>query len=331
MTSDSIQDLIAQYMVGATAYVRNLSAAEDAVQKGQFNIAKVLRAAAHTQRILAMDAARLMAGKTDKAKLLEVISEEIKNFDSSNIFNAISVEQSHYQDKLKQFKVVREKLSEILDKSLDSLKSNDDIQESDVHQFIWGCYGCGYLVEGAPPDACSICGALGVEFEWFGPFYAATPEHLGQLTPQEMVEILESIPKQVSDAISGVDDEVLSKKPLKDEWCIKEIVGHIIETDKLFVKRVETVLKAQGVPEIPRTTPPWKLHEGKGYESLSADELIRRLKETRASSLKLVKDLKNEEWMRQGTLMGVANSILDLGSWLTNHDRGHLAQIKKLC
>jgi hypothetical protein len=277
-----------------------------------------------------MDAARLMAGKTDKANLLEIISEEIKNHKSSNIFNALSVEQSEYQDKLKQFKVVREKLTEVLDKSLDSLKSNDDVQESDVHQFIWGCYGCGYLVEGAPPDACNVCGALGVEFEWFGPFYAATPEHLGQLTPQEMIEVLESIPKQISDAISGVDDEVLSKKPSEEEWCIKEIVGHIIETDKLFVMRVETVLKAQGVPEIPRTTPPWKLHEGKGYESLSADELISRLKETRALSLKLVNDLKNEEWMRQGTLMGTANSILDLGSWLTNHDRGHLAQIKKL-
>jgi rubrerythrin len=331
MTSDSIQDLITQYKVGATAYVRNLVAAEDAVQNGQFNIAKVLRAAAHTQRILAMDAARLMAGETNKANLLEVISEEIKNHDSSNIFNALSVEQNEYEDKLKQFKVVREKLTEILDKSLDSLKSNDDIQESDVHQFIWGCYGCGYLIEGAPPDACNVCGALGVEFEWFGPFYAATPEHLGQLTPQEIIEILESIPDQISDAISGVDDEVLSKKPSEEEWCIKEIVGHIIETDKLFVLRVETVLKAQGVPEIPRTTPPWKLHEGKGYESLSADELISRLKETRASSLKLVNDLKNKEWMRQGTLMGTANSILDLGSWLTNHDRGHLAQIKKLC
>ena len=93
MTSDSIQELIAQYKVGATAYVRNLSAAEDAVQKGYFNIAKVLRAAAHTQRILAMDAARLMAGKTDEANLIKVISEEIKNLESRNIFNAISVEQ----------------------------------------------------------------------------------------------------------------------------------------------------------------------------------------------------------------------------------------------
>ena len=84
------------------------------------------------------------------------------------------------------------------------------------------------------------------------------------------------------------------------------------------------------MPEIPRTTPPWKLHEGKGYETLSASELVSRLKETRSNSLKLIKSLKNEDWVRQGTLMGTTNSILDLGSWLTNHDKGHLAQIKTL-
>ncbi len=331
MPSRQIQDLITQIQIGAVAYVRNLAVAEDAVQKGQFNIAKVLRAAAHTQRILAMGAARLMAGKTDKTNLLEVISKELKNCDSSSIFEALTEEQSEYQKKLKQFNVVREKLTEILDRSLNSLKSNYDVQESEVNQFIWGCYSCGYLVEGDPPDACKVCGALGVEFEWFGPFYAATPEHLGQLSPQEMFEILESIPKEVSDAISGVDDTVLSKKPSEEEWCIKEIIGHIIETDKLFVQRIETVLKAPGIREIPRTVPPWKLHEGKGYEALTAEELIHRLTETRAISLNLLKSLKNEDWVRQGILMGVTNSVLDLGSWLTNHDRGHLAQIKKLC
>ena len=330
MANNQIDDLIKQFEIGGMAYVRNLAVAEDAVQMGQFNIAKVLRAAGHSQRILAMGAARLMAGETDKDGLLELILKESTDGKSSKIFAAISKDQSEYQEKLKQFEVVKERLIDILNRSLASLKSNYDIQDSDVNQFIWGCYGCGYLVEGAPPDACQVCGALGVEFEWFGPFYAGTPEHLGQLSPQEMIKILESIPMEVSKVISGVDDKVLTEKSSEEEWCVKEIVGHVIETDKLFVKRINTVLKAQGVPEIPRTTPPWKLHEGMGYENLSAAELINRLQETRSSSLKQIKDLSDKDWMRQGTLMGTTNSILDLGSWLTNHDRGHLAQIKTL-
>ena len=331
MSTEKVQELTTLIEIGALAYVRNLSVAEDAVQKGQFNIAKVLRAAAHSQRILAMGAARLVADKTDKTFLLETISKELRNGDSSNIFQKLSGDHRQYQEKLHQFDAVRRKLADIIDRSLSSLETNDDIQESDVHQFIWGCYGCGFLVEGDPPDVCEVCGALGVEFEWFGPFYAATPEHLGQLSPQEMISILESTPRKVSDAISGIDEELLGKKPSEEEWCIKEIVGHIIETDKLFVKRIEAVLKAQGVPEIPRTLPPWKLHEGKGYENLSAAELVKRLEESRTASLELVKNLKNEDWIRKGTLMGTTNSLLDLGSWLTNHDRGHFAQIKRLC
>jgi rubrerythrin len=227
MSADIIQDLITQIQVGALAYVRNLSVAEDAVQKGQFNIAKVLRAAVHTQRILAMGVARLLADRTDKTNLLETIKKELKNKESSNIFKALFENQSEHQQKLKQFNMVREKLTEILDRSLKSLKSNYDIQESDVNQLIWGCYGCGFLVEANPPEACQVCGALGVEFEWFGPFYAAIPEHLGQLSPQDMIQTLESIPQEVSNIISGVDDKILSKKPSKEEWCIKEIIGHI--------------------------------------------------------------------------------------------------------
>ena len=43
MTSHQMQDLLSQIQIGAIAYVRNLSVAEDAVEKGQFNIAKVMK------------------------------------------------------------------------------------------------------------------------------------------------------------------------------------------------------------------------------------------------------------------------------------------------
>ena len=131
--------------------------------------------------------------------------------------------------------------------------------------------------------------------------------------------------------ISKVSDDVLRRKPSEEEWCVKEIVGHILETDLLFVQRVRVILEGQDVPAIPRSAPPWKLHEGKGYEELPVDELLERLRHARSTSLELVRGLKPEQWMRQGTLLGTTTSVLDLGSWLTNHDRGHVAQIRRLC
>lgn len=60
MNSELTRHWIAEVQKGGHAYVRNLAAAEAAVVNGQFNVAKALRASARTQRILAMEAARLL-------------------------------------------------------------------------------------------------------------------------------------------------------------------------------------------------------------------------------------------------------------------------------
>ena len=105
----------------------------------------------------------------------------------------------------------------------------------------------------------------------------------------------------------------------------------MLETDILFAKRVRTLLEGQGVPDLTTPIPPWKLHEGKGYEQMPSDELLKRLRETRRASLALVRDLNPGQWSRRGTLRGTSTSLLDLGTWLANHDLGHSAQIRRLC
>jgi hypothetical protein len=77
--------------------------------------------------------------------------------------------------------------------------------------------------------------------------------------------------------------------------------------------------------------PPWKLHEGKGYETMQSAELITHLREARTQSLDLVRAMTLEDWVRKGSDRGSKISMLDHGTWLTNHDRGHLEQIKRLC
>lgn len=311
-SAKAYQDVVA---IGGNAYIRNLAAAELAVARGQFNLAKVLRAAAHTQRTLAMQAARQMAADISAETILQSIAAELQQLPTlPNINNdAVAV------------------LNDIAARSLSSLATNPDILEKDVSIIIFGCYNCGLLTEATELEICPHCGALAVELEWFGPFYAETAEHLGQLTPEAVVATMAAIPEQVADAISGVDDATLSHKPSPEEWCVKEIIAHMFETDRAFIERAGIILAADGVPQLPRSMPPWKLHEGKGYESFSAETLLTHMRDIRAESLALIRDLPPADWVRQGTLMGSMSSILDLGTWVANHDKGHLAQIQRLC
>ena len=70
-------------------------------------------------------------------------------------------------------------LIEICDRAVDSLRQHRDVMESDVAQSLWGCHDCGYIVEKDQPDLRPQCGALGGEFEWFGPFYSVTMSDWG--------------------------------------------------------------------------------------------------------------------------------------------------------
>jgi rubrerythrin len=327
----ALKDFLAeQVRKGSIASVRNLAAAEAAVLKGQFNVAKVLRASAHAQRILALDAARLLTDDLDTFGLLEGILSELEDPRPSDIGAQVKTTNDIDPSKLQQYETVSERLKEIVQRSLASLAANPDVMESDVQQFLWGCYGCGYLVEGDRPQSCTVCGAPSVEFEWFGPFYAATPEHLGQLSRSDMLAILESVTEDIAQVLSNTSGEVLGRKPSEEEWSIKEIIGHMVETHRLFAERVQVILQSEGIPAIPRSKPPWKLHEGKGYEDLPPQELHNRLRNAIAGNVELLRNIEPDQWSRQGILLGASTSVLDLGSWLTNHDRGHLAQIRQL-
>jgi rubrerythrin/uncharacterized damage-inducible protein DinB len=329
MKPEVFQEVSLKAQAYSQAYVRNLTVAEKAVLAGQFNAAKVLRAAAHSQRVIAMNAARLTR-KPDLGKIFEVIIQELDSGKAEQDNSLFQHNQpGEIQASLEQFKVVEKRLKEILSRALASMKNNNDVMESDVNQVIWGCYGCGFLIEGDLPDVCPVCNALNIEFEWFGPFYSSTPEHLGQRTPKQIVSILEEIPAQVEELTGGVEDILLSKRPSQEEWCVKEILGHIIEVDRLFLKRVQTIIDGEGIPALPKAAPPWKLHEDQGYENLEGSELISQLKEARQATLAFLYNLKDEDWTRQGSNQGNLVSLLDLGTWLANHDVGHVAQIKR--
>jgi hypothetical protein len=84
-------------------------------------------------------------------------------------------EDAIFVRRLQQVLAASAPLDDILARAVASLRSHRDVMESDVAQSVWGCHDCGYLVETEGPDTCPHCGALGAEFEWFGPFYSAVP------------------------------------------------------------------------------------------------------------------------------------------------------------
>jgi hypothetical protein len=327
--TEQCQRLEEQVSMGGRAYIRNLAAAEAAVLRGQFNLAKVLRALAHSQRAQAMTAARFLTAEESPTTILSaVVSELAGDGAAGHVARTNAAEVASAAN-------VRERGRDLALRSMTSLQQHSDVPETAVAQFICGCYSCGNLIEvtGSAPDTCDVCGALSPELARFEPFYSTSPEHLGQHTPQEIITIVAAGPDDVAAAVAGLDDATLRLKSSAHEWCAKEIVAHILETELLFNRRVNAILThdGPGLPSIVTPVAPWKLHEGKGYVEHPVDGILARLHETRATTLSLLRPLTSAQWARRGSNVEGTASVLDLGTWLANHDLGHLVQLRRLC
>ncbi len=306
----------------ATAYVRNLVAAEQAVQRGQFNLAKILRAAATVQRTLALNAARLQPGAPAAATLAAIEQEMATQF--PEVADPIRLEQVELVQRAGR---VQAQLAALVSRALASLAQAPDVPETVVDQFVNVCLICGSIVEGERPSVCVMCGALSSEFDRFGPFYGATAERLGHLTPTQVVTQLRHDPEQIEGLVADVDDATLAYKPSADQWSIKEIVGHLAETDRLFVQRVRSLLDRTHYQQ---PLPPWKTHEGKGYETMAMRDILASLRAARQATLVLVESLTPAQWAATGPMLGEVRSVLDQGVWHANHDAAHIAQIRRM-
>ena len=312
--TDPAQDLEQVITQNASIAMHCLAAAEQAVLQGRFNLAKVLRACAHSTRLVALNAARRARRSTSPTMALA---------STSAVFGHESPDRHPTPA---PYRVV----ADVVRRSLASLERSRDVLESEVAQSLWGCQVCGAIVEGVPPDGCEICGALGFEFDWFGPFYSGTFERLGRRAPAEISDIVQDSPRKLTTLLDGVEEEKLVRRPSRDEWCIKEIAGHLVDVTELFSWRVQTILDTATPPSLEGPSPPWRLLEAKNYPHVPHAVITERFRDASLHALQLIRTLEPRNWGRFGLMRGRMTTVLDLGTWLANHNVAHFAQIQAL-
>ena len=168
------------------AAVASLAAAERAIEEGRFNIAKLLRAAAHSSRVRALELERLAAAgmpSPDRlraerehqhqaaAVLGELVHEAERAGDRAARGAPDSAPARHTRDRAGARRRRHEPVR------------NRDILESDVAQYLFVCTGCGRIAEAGTGEACPLCGALPPEFAGYFPFFMKSEENLGRRRP----------------------------------------------------------------------------------------------------------------------------------------------------
>lgn len=155
------------------------------------------------------------------------------------------------------------------------------------------------------------------------------PEH-GHKDKHEIHRRLVDRLRQQADDIRrltvGLDEEMLAKRPVPEQWCLKELVCHLHRVQEVFAARVEAML-AQDNPRITRYEPEGDTEFEKIVAKPGKDALVSFL-ENRERLLGRLTELTPAEWHRRGTHVEFPNYDVHFQvEYMMHHEAHHIYQI----
>ena len=147
------------------------------------------------------------------------------------------------------------------------------------------------------------------------------------LTPDQTAGLLQSALTVIAAEGSAVPDAILRWRPAPGEWCMKEVLGHLIEAERRgFAGRIRIIL-AGDTPALEG----WDQEEvarARADHERRWDELIGEFGALRTEAVALVKGLRDADLSRAGLHPKVGRlMVTDLLHEWVHHDRNHIRQM----
>lgn len=148
------------------------------------------------------------------------------------------------------------------------------------------------------------------------------------LQPIDIAQLIQASAGALRAEVEALPEALLRFQPGPREWCVKEVVGHLIEAERRgFAGRIRLLLAAEAEPAL-ETWDPDEVARARRDAERDAKELLTELGALRGASVELVAGLQPRDFRRAGTHPKVGRlTIGDIAHEWVHHDRNHLAQI----
>ena len=146
---------------------------------------------------------------------------------------------------------------------------------------------------------------------------------IGFVDGDDAVAALRAQGSRVESMLRGWSDgAVAGLRYAPDKWTAREVIGHLIDDERIFVYRAMCVARGE-----PLALPGFdeKLYASNAeHESRSVESLRIEYAATRAATIAFFSSLTESQWMRKGIVNGYSASVRGLAFHIAGHELHHL-------
>jgi hypothetical protein len=151
--------------------------------------------------------------------------------------------------------------------------------------------------------------------------------YIGQVPDGDILELLATQVDETVALLSAVAPERETYRYAPGKWSIREVVGHIIDTERVFALRaLWFARRAEGAqPSMDQDR--WAEVSNAGDRPLA--DLIAELRAVRDASLALFASFDDEIGLRQGVASGNAFTVRAIAWIIAGHERHHRTILRR--
>jgi hypothetical protein len=156
------------------------------------------------------------------------------------------------------------------------------------------------------------------------PFYHG---YIARVTDDDLGAQLERQIHQVEQLFENVTDSAALARYAEGKWSIKEVVGHLIDTERIFGYRLLRIARGDATP-LSGFDENAYVPEGR-FDERPLPMLLAELRAVRLSTIALIEGLPEESWTRRGSANGKPISARALAYIIVGHVAHHLGTLRE--
>jgi uncharacterized damage-inducible protein DinB len=143
-------------------------------------------------------------------------------------------------------------------------------------------------------------------------------------------DVVATLSRQLDDTLSllrGLSEEQAESRYAPGKWSIKEVVGHMLDTERIFGHRAFRFARGDQQPLPGFEQDPYVVAADFGHRPLN--ELAAEFEHLRRANLYLLGSLDEEAWLRRGVASDNEVSVRALAYIMAGHEAHHMRIVRE--
>ena len=158
----------------------------------------------------------------------------------------------------------------------------------------------------------------------YDPYYE---RYISLVADDEIIDTLGAQPTKLQDLLTALPEEKGDFRYADGKWSIKELIGHLIDGERMFAYRLFRISRGDETPIEGFEQDGYIENAGSGGRSFG--DLLEEFTLLRRSTMILIKNLSDEDWGRVGIANAVPVSVSALIYIMAGHIEHHFGILKE--